>query len=244
MKTINKLKLPIVLLLASSILYAIHYQLFHDFHHVAFYLMEDLAFIPIEVIFVSLIIHKAIEDQEREKIREKTNVLVSVFFSEAGNGLLKELISSDDEIHSLKSIIEENVHFSPKELKVMRDGLNNHSYKLNLDSDDLCSIKDMIASHKGFILNLIQNPHLIEHDGLTDLILAMLHLIEELGARKDLDAASREDVEHLTGDVERVYSRLAKEWLSYMGYQKKEYPFLFSFATRSNPFSDENNIEF
>ena len=72
----------------------------------------------------------------------------------------------------------------------------------------------------------------------------MLHLIEELGARDDLKSISKDDVDHLTGDVERVYSQLSKEWLAYMGYQKKEYPFLFSFSSRSNPFSNENKIEF
>jgi hypothetical protein len=240
----KKLKLPIILIVTSAILYYIHFTIFKDFHHIALYFVEDLAFIPIEVIFVSLIIHKAIEDQEKEKIREKTNVLISVFFSEAGNSLLKALISSDDEIHRLKSIISENVHFSPKEIRLMKEGLSNHSYKLDLDGDDLCVIEDMMVSHKSFILNLIQNPHLIEHDGLTDLILAMLHLIEELGARDDLKSISKDDVDHLTGDVERVYSQLSKEWLAYMGYQKKEYPFLFSFSSRSNPFSNENKIEF
>jgi hypothetical protein len=240
----KKLKLPILLVITSVILYYLHFKIFDDFHHIALYFLEDLAFIPIEVIFVSLIIHKAIEDQEKEKIREKTNVLVSVFFSEAGNSLLKALISSDDEIHNLKTIIEDNVHFSPKELKLMKGGLSKHAYKLNLDANDLCDIKVIMASHKNFILTLIQNPHLIEHNGLTDLILAMLHLIEELGARENLKSISTKDIEHLTGDVERVYSRLANEWLSYMGYQKKEYPFLFSFSSRSNPFSDENNIEF
>ena len=151
----KKLKLPIILIVTSAILYYIHFTIFKDFHHIALYFVEDLAFIPIEVIFVSLIIHKAIEDQEKEKIREKTNVLISVFFSEAGNSLLKALISSDDEIHRLKSIISENVHFSPKEIRLMKEGLSNHSYKLDLDGDDLCVIEDMMVSHKSFILNLI-----------------------------------------------------------------------------------------
>lgn len=240
----KKLKLPILLVITSVILYYLHFKIFNDFHHIALYFLEDLAFIPIEVIFVSLIIHKAIEDQEKEKIREKTNVLISVFFSEVGNDLLKTFISSDKEIYKLKSIIEDNVHFSPAELKLMKNGLDKHEYNLNLDTNDLSDIKDIITLQKPFILNLIQNPHLIEHDGLTDLILSMLHLIEELGARENLNLLSVEDIDHLTGDVERVYSRLANEWLSYMGYQKKEYPFLFSFSSRSNPFSDNNSIEF
>ena len=47
------------------------------------------------------------------------------------------------------------------------------------------------------------------------------------------------DVMHISGDIRRVYSRLVLEWVDYMEYQKKHYPYLFSLAMRMNPF-DEN----
>jgi hypothetical protein len=36
--------------------------------------------------------------------------------------------------------------------------------------------------------------------------------------------------------MKRVYSMLIGEWLSYMKHVKDNYPYLFSFAMRTNPF--------
>jgi hypothetical protein len=44
------------------------------------------------------------------------------------------------------------------------------------------------------------------------------------------------DRKHLANDMKRVYSLLISEWLSYMKHLKENYPYLFSFAMRTNPF--------
>jgi len=38
--------------------------------------------------------------------------------------------------------------------------------------------------------------------------------------------------------VDRVYDRLIGEWLAYMEYLQRNYPYLFSLAMRSNPFDE------
>ncbi|KKL50448.1 hypothetical protein LCGC14_2305390 [marine sediment metagenome] len=69
---------------ASIIIYLIHYMLFQDSHHIFLYLFGDIAFVPIEVLLVSLIIHKMLEVKEKKAILEKLSMLVGVFFSEIG----------------------------------------------------------------------------------------------------------------------------------------------------------------
>ena len=41
----------------------------------------------------------------------------------------------------------------------------------------------------------------------------------------------------------RAYGRLLGEWLSYIRHLKADYPYLFSFAVRMNPFDPEAQIE-
>ncbi len=57
----------IFLIALSAILYVIHYSLFHDLHHIGIYGVGDLAFLPIEVLLVVLIVDWAISAQEKEK---------------------------------------------------------------------------------------------------------------------------------------------------------------------------------
>jgi hypothetical protein len=48
----------ISLILLSALWYFIHYLIFHDTHHIFIYMIGDIAFIPIEVLLVTLIIHQ------------------------------------------------------------------------------------------------------------------------------------------------------------------------------------------
>ena len=43
------------------------------------------------------------------------------------------------------------------------------------------------------------------------------------------------DYDHLTGDMKRAFMKLLEEWLEYMKHLKKDYPYLFSLAVRTNP---------
>jgi hypothetical protein len=62
--------------------------------------------------------------------------------------------------------------------------------------------------------------HFFEHESFTDLILALNHLTEELKARGDLSALPPSDKSHLTTDIQRAYTRLIYEWITYMEYLK------------------------
>ena len=68
-------------------------------------------------------------------------------------------------------------------------------------------------------------------------------LIEELDARDDLTRSPKSDVEHLKGDVTRAYRCLFVEWVHYMRHLHDNYPFLFSFAMRTNPLEQEKQVE-
>ncbi len=90
-------------------------------------------------------------------------------------------------------------------------------------------------------MRLIENPNLLEHENFTQLLRAVFHLAEELSYRDDLESTPEADLRHLAGDIERVYGLIVREWVLYMIFLKRNFPFLFSLAVRTNPL-DRNAV--
>jgi nitrate reductase gamma subunit len=60
--------LGLLLVLLSAVSYLAHYAIFGDAHHIFIYLVGDIAFVPIEVLLVTLIIHRLLESREKRSI--------------------------------------------------------------------------------------------------------------------------------------------------------------------------------
>jgi hypothetical protein len=101
---------------------------------------------------------------------------------------------------------------------------------------DLGELNDFLVRHKNFLLRLLENPQMIEHENIIPLLLAVFHLAEELNVRERLTDLPPSDYHHLTVDINRIYSLLIVEWLTYMKHLKENYPHFFSLAMRTNPF--------
>ncbi len=100
-------------------------------------------------------------------------------------------------------------------------------------------MRSFLIEKNDFLLRLLENPNLLEHEAFTDLLRSVFHLTEELTARKDFEKLPISDFEHLAGDIKRAYILLVHQWLDYMKYLKNNYPYLFSLAMRTNPFDQE-----
>jgi hypothetical protein len=97
-------------------------------------------------------------------------------------------------------------------------------------------LKAFLTSKRQFLLTLLENPNLMEHDKFSDLLWAIFHLAEELEARSSVANLSGPDLKHLEGDVGRLYGQLISQWLSYAEHLKDKYPYLYSLVVRMNPF--------
>lgn len=86
MKKISRWKwLLIVGLVGVSVtVYLIHYAIFRDPHHIFKFLIEDLAFVPIEVLVVALVIDELLRGREKRNLMNKLNMVIGAFFSEVG----------------------------------------------------------------------------------------------------------------------------------------------------------------
>ena len=180
-----------------------------------------------------------IEMRERAQRIAKLNMIIGVFYSEVGTKLLKKFSLKDAGIHEIRSALAVSNNWSDDDFEKAHVMLKVHSFRLESRQLPIEELHSFLSHHKGFMLALLENPQLFEHDRFTDLLQAVFHLSEELIARERLTDLPQTDYDHLSGDLTRVYSQLVIEWLVYMQHLKKKYPYLFSLAMRTNPF-DEN----
>ena len=183
-----------------------------------------------------------IEKRERSQRIEKLNMIIGVFYSEMGTKLLKKFSSIDPGIHGIQSALVIANTWSDDDFLNVHALLKEHSFRLDSREISLEELHTFLSQYKGFMLMLLENPQLFEHDRFTDLLQAVFHLAEELNTRERLVDLPTTDYDHLSGDLTRVYSQLVIEWLEYMKHLKKKYPYLFSLSMRTNPFDTNASV--
>ncbi len=230
--------LIIILLTLSVLTYLVHYVIFRDSHHIFIYMVGDVAFLFIDVLLVILIIERLLSQREKRLLLNKLNMVIGMFFSEVGLGLLKRFPSFISNASDLAPILEIRPQWSKKDFQKAAEAAHRFSYATRVDQPALRELQGFLNEKRGFLLRLLENPNLLEHERFTDFLWAVFHLAEELGFRgNQMDDLPQADYEHLAQDVKRAYSQLAREWILYTGHLKHSYPFLFSLAARINPFS-------
>jgi hypothetical protein len=230
------------LLTLSLVMYTAHYLIFQDSHHMWIFFMGDLAFIPIEVLIVTIIIDRTIDSREKQQRLEKLNLVIGTFFSKAGNPLLAKLSQADPGLTSITERLVIGDGWKPDDFRTVRTYLENHPCNIAIDRIELESLREFLVNNEDFVLRIVENPMVFEHESFTELILALGHATEELKMRNDFSTLPPADKAHLAKDLQRVYSRLIFAWVKYMEYLKANYPYLFSLAMRTNPFDASASV--
>ena len=229
----------ILLLLLSVVWYTLHYLIFHDSHHIFIYLVGDVAFVFIEVFLVTLIIHRVLDTREKKQRLVKLNMVIGVFFSELGTDLLGTLVATDPSREELSKQMIIGNRGTEQLFSDTLKWLRTHSFTVDRIKVDWDNLKTRLQTKRDFMLRLLENPNILEHESFSELLQATFHLIEELDARHDsYNELPKSDIQHLAGDINRVYGLLTIQWMHYMHHLKKEYPYLFSLAIRLNPFDE------
>jgi len=235
--------LGLVLVALSAVLYFFHYSVFHDSHHIFIYLVGDIAFVPIEVLMVTLIIHRLLSAREKRSLLQKMNMVIGAFFSDAGTELSRILASADPTVDTVREKLVVDGKWDDKHFRRVKKDLKNYGFNVEPSPGQLVELKEFTSGKGQFMLNLLANPILLEHDSFTDLLWAASHMSEELLGRKDLNSLGEKDLEHIRRDLKRAYGTLVMEWLDYMQHLKGNYPYLFSLAMRQNPFDAQASVE-
>lgn len=174
---------------------------------------------------------------------KKLNMVIGAFFSDVGTTLLKSFPDFDLNYEGIRRNLIVTSDWSVREFSAVRKRLKSFDYKIKSQKGDLEGLKGFLTRKRDFLLRLLENPNLLEHESFTDLLWAVFHLTEELAFRADLKRLPDTDYDHLSGDIRRAYVLLISEWLAYMKHLKADYPYLFSLAVRTNPFDPNAAVE-
>lgn len=229
-----------ILVAASALTYTIHYLIFRDVHHIFIYMIGDLAFLFLDVLLVILLIERLLSRREKKALMKKLNMVIGTFFSEVGLELLEKFSSFVENSHILEKKMDIKAEWNKKDFQNAMSAAKNFSYDIQIDKNKLSELRDFLVQKEPFMIRLLENPNLLEHDQFTDLLWAVFHLTEELKFRGDkLKDLPSTDYDHIAGDMKRAYSRLTVEWLSYTSHLQSSYPFLFSLLARINPMNPQ-----
>src|SRR4030067_1357474 len=116
------------LIVLSALVYILHYSIFRDSHHIFLYLIGDIAFLPIQVLLVTLIIDRLLNAREKRSLLKKLNMVIGAFFSEVGTDLLKSFSGftlQQDEIR--QDLVEKN-DWSNKVFSNIKKRLKDYNY--------------------------------------------------------------------------------------------------------------------
>jgi hypothetical protein len=232
-------KLGISLIAFSAAVYLAKYITLGDPVNTYNYVFNALGFLPINVLLVTLILNKLLSIRAKRDRMEKLNMVIGTFFSEVGTLLLTYFSDQDPRLDQIREHLLVNANWSDQDFLLKNTPLKDYSYQVDVQKVAMEKLKHWLAGKRDFLLRLLENPVLLEHESFTALLRAVFHLAEELERRQDFKDLPDTDIKHLEDDINRAYSHLALQWLSYMQYLKKHYPYLFSFALRTNPFDQK-----
>jgi hypothetical protein len=174
-------------------------------------------------------------------LRRKLNMVIGVFFSEVGTRLFRELATAVVHHEQLRASLLVTPQWKEADFDAALAFLGSHDIKIDAAGSglDFEELKRFLVEKRSFLVGLLENQNLLEHEAFTDLLWAVFHLVEELDARESLSGIPTADVEHLNGDIKRAFGYLSREWVLYMQHLKLDYPYLFSLAVRMNPMAEQ-----
>ncbi len=174
--------------------------------------------------------------REYRQRMEKLNMVIGVFFSEMGTRLLTMFSTADPAIERFRNdLIVEN-DWMEEDFRKVGAALKNYDYRLVPEKLDLGELRAFLLGKREFLIRLLENPVILEHENFTELLRSVFHIAEELHYRADTAGLPASDISHIINDVKRAYRVLIVQWLDYMQHLKTNYPYLFSLAMRTNPF--------
>jgi len=227
-----------VFILASASIYFIHYLIFRDAHHIFIYMIGDLGFLFLDVMLVVIVIEQLLNQREKRNRLDKLNMLISAFFSEVGNGFLQHLANLIENKEAFRDRVLFNPVWQKRDFRHAAQAIKSLPVVISFEPEKLEHLRHFLLPKRDFLLSLLANPSLLEHESFTNLLWAIFHLAEELALRpEEMDDLPPADLSHLNNDAGRVVTLLLEAWLNYAAHLKERYPFLFSLIVRINPFA-------
>ncbi len=169
----NKVWTVSALFAISLALYGIDFRIFGNLREISASFLGNLAFLPVYIIVVTLLFERVLRERERQSVMRKLNMVIGVFFSEFGNRLLKELSVYVVGSEELKKQLRMTESWKKGDFDSALEYLRRSTQRISIDSDALPGLKKFMAGKRSFLLSLLENQNLLEHENFTDLLWAV-----------------------------------------------------------------------
>lgn len=232
----------LLLLLFSAIVYFVQFLIFHRPEESAFYFFEDLGFVPISVLLVTLGLNAVMVRREKLALLEKIGIVINEFFAEAGTDILSTLLPFLSDREEIAAHLQPRAGWTDKDFMAAKAYIQKSEVKIRLEGNSLPELARVLSTYTQHILRLFENSGLMEHDSFTDMLWAIYHVHDELRSRDSLDTLPASDLRHLQSDIQRCSKLLLLEWIDAMKNMRTRYPYLYSLAVRKSPIG-EGKIE-
>jgi hypothetical protein len=237
-----QLKLGIILLSFTIVIYSIKYFLLKNPADTLNYVFNSLGFLFVSAFLVTIILNEMLTMRSRKERLEKLNMVIGTFFSEVGTTLLAGISDCDPGLDGIRKRLLVRDTWHDQEFDDLKVFLEKYQYEVDIRKIDIRDLTSFLDEKRNFLLRLLENPVLLEHQMFTETLRAVFHLTEELDRRKGAPELPDTDLAHINSDLIRVYRNLSIQWVDYMKYLKNNYPYLFSLAMRTNPFDQEASV--
>jgi len=186
----NHIRWQITLVLAlsavSAFLYYIQYRYAGGAEHVLQWLLGSLAFLPVQVLILTLVVDRLLARREKLAMLKKLNMVIGVFFSETATHLLKMFAALDRDIDVIRGDLVPGPGWTARDFARKAERMRRREGRIDVGPADLSALKAFLSSSREFLLGLMANPNLLEHESFTDLLWAVFHLTDELMHREDV----------------------------------------------------------
>lgn len=231
-------QLILLLLCASALLYAIHYLIFRDLHHLAIFGLHELAFVPLEVILVTLGLDQLVEKTHREEARSKVSIIETLYFNESGGTMLRYLASFDPDAARLRELLQVTEDWHSSDFRQAIRQLKSYPFLLDLDRIDFFGLHYHLSQRHEYYRSMLENPALTQSEAFTEMIMKIYLLWEELDGRTNLYQLPEKDRSYLAELLHEIYRELTEYWLDNVYNHSIHNRFRLHRAIESNPFLD------
>jgi hypothetical protein len=231
---------------AALVMYAVRYLVFPGaaLHNEMWrFLVGDVAFLFVQVLLLTFFIDRLLKQREKEAMLQKLNMVIGAFYSQLGTQLMGMVASFDTGFAQVRDRVLIKHGWTAADYTNAKEAIREYDWTVEASDCDLVALKVLLIENKPFLLSLLGNQNLLEHEAFTELLWAVTHLAEELELRPSLASLPEPDQKHIAVDINRAYVLLVSQWLDYMRHVQTQYPYLFALAVRSNPLDPHARVE-
>ncbi len=221
-------QIVILLVVISIIFYALQIIIFRDPKTTAFYIFQDLGFLPLSIAIATIVVGEVLDEREKRERLHKTRMLTSSFFTEIGAALMVEMISA---VPDKTELVKELGRAPEKDTHAQALRLSRTEFSVSLNEETYLTVIRRLQESKIGLMVLATSPILQEEENFSKMLWGLFHIMDEYRLRGDFSTLSEADLNHVNEDFERALRLLLRNWVENNKFLLETFPNFYTTAT-------------